>query len=101
VSVPVFRTAWFVESACSEVLVTFAIRTHLPFYRSRPAALLLGSSAVAALVAFSLPFTRFGQQSFQFAPIPSSVAMLVVGVLLAYFLAVELAKAPFFRIFER
>lgn len=101
VSVPVFRTAWFVESACSEVLVTFAIRTHLRFYRSRPAALLLGSSAVAALVAFSLPFTRFGQQSFQFAPIPSSVAMLVVGVLLAYFLAVELAKAPFFRIFER
>jgi Mg2+-importing ATPase len=101
VGVPIFRTAWFVESACSEVLVTFAIRTHLPFYRSRPASLLLGSSAVAALVAFSLPFTRFGQQSFQFAPIPSSVALLVLGILVAYFLAVELAKAPFFRIFER
>jgi P-type Mg2+ transporter len=100
VSVPVFRTAWFVESACSEVLVTFAIRTHLPFYRSRPASLLLWSSAAAALVAFGLPFTRFGQQSFQFVPLPSSVALLVLGILVAYFLAVELAKAPFFRIFE-
>ena len=35
-SVAVFRTAWFVESACSEVLVTFAIRTRLRFWRSRP-----------------------------------------------------------------
>jgi Mg2+-importing ATPase len=100
-TVPVFRTVWFVESACSEVLVTFAIRTHLPFYRSKPASLLLRSSAAAALVAFGLPLTRFGQQSFQFVPLPSSVAILVLGVLVAYFLAVELAKAPFFRLFER
>jgi Mg2+-importing ATPase len=100
-TVPVFRTAWFVESACSEVLVTFAIRTHLPFYRSRPAALLLWSSAAAALVAFGLPFTRLGQQSFQFVPLPSSVVVLVLGVLAAYFLVVELAKTSFFRLLER
>jgi len=101
VTVPVFRTAWFVESACSEVVVTFAIRTQLPFYRSRPAFLLLWASVAAALVAFGLPFTRFGQQSFQFVPLPSSVAILVLGVLVAYFLAVELAKASLFRLFER
>jgi Mg2+-importing ATPase len=99
-SVPLFRTAWFVESACSEVLVTFAIRTHVPFYRSRPASLLLWSSAAAVIIAFGLPFTRFGQQSFQFVPLPPGVAVLVVGVLVAYFLAVEAAKAPFFRLFE-
>jgi hypothetical protein len=61
----------------------------------------LWSSAAAALVAFGLPFTRLGQQSFQFVPLPSSVVVLVLGVLAAYFLVVELAKTSFFRLLER
>jgi Mg2+-importing ATPase len=100
-AVPAFRTAWFVESACSEVLVTFAIRTRLPFYRSRPGSLLLWSSAAALLVAFGLPFTRVGQETFQFVPLSSGLSVLVCGVLVAYFLAVEAAKQAFFRRFEQ
>ncbi len=58
-SVAVFRTAWFVESACSEVLVTFAIRIRLRFWRSRPSGWLLWSSPATAIVAFGPPFTRY------------------------------------------
>jgi len=52
-------------------------------------------------VAFGLPYTRVGRESFQFVPLSGSVLLLVCGVLAAYFLAVEAVKAPFFRRFER
>ena len=95
--VPVFRTAWFVESACSEVFVTFAIRTRLRFWRSRPSAWLLWSSLATAAVAFALPFTSFGREYFEFGALNWQVFGLVVVVLAAYFVAAEAAKRPLFR----
>ena len=100
VGVAQFLTAWFIESACSEMAVTFAIRTRRRFYRSRPASVLVWSSALAALVAFGLPFTAIGQQYFEFVPLSSAIVMLIVAILVAYFLAAELAKIPFFRRFD-
>ena len=58
------------------------------------------SSVVAGSRGFSLPFTAFGRHYFQFVPLPGGVILLTVGILLAYFLSAELAKAPFFRRFE-
>ena len=92
-----FRTAWFVESACSEMIVTFAIRTRRAWYRSRPGGWLLGSSALAALVAFLIPYSGAGQRYFGFVAPPAGIVALVLGVLLAYFAAAELAKRRFFR----
>ncbi|MBI4503150.1 MAG: magnesium-translocating P-type ATPase [Gemmatimonadetes bacterium] len=97
IGVPEFRTAWFVESACSEILVTFAIRTRLPFYRSRPARLLAWSSLAAAALVVALPFTPAGTSYFAFVP-PSWASLgLVAAVLVSYFGAAELAKRQFFR----
>lgn len=87
-----FRTAWFVESACSEILVTFAIRTHGPFFRSRPGRWLLVASTVTGVLAFALPFTAAGRAYFGFVALPQGVLVFVIGVLLAYFLAAEGAK---------
>jgi Mg2+-importing ATPase len=99
-SVAVFRTAWFVESACSEVLVTFAIRTRLRFWRSRPSGWLLWSSVATAVVAFGLPCTSFGRRYFEFVGLPGEIVGLVILVLAAYFVAAEAAKHPFFRRLE-
>jgi Mg2+-importing ATPase len=99
-SVAVFRTAWFVESACSEVLVTFAIRTRLSFWRSRPSGWLLWSSIATAVVVLGLPFTPFGRRYFEFVALPGHVVGLVVLVLVAYFVAAEAAKHPFFQRLE-
>lgn len=95
--VALFRTAWFVESACSEIIVTFAIRTRRAFFRSRPGGWLLAASVVTAGAAVVLPFTRFGRTYFAFSQLPAGVAALVAGVLLAYFLSAEVVKRPFFR----
>jgi len=92
-----FRTAWFVESTCSEILVTFAIRTRRPFFRSAPSPLLAGASAATLIAALILPFTDLGRRYFAFTPPPQAVMLLVAGVLGAYFLTAELVKGPLLR----
>jgi Mg2+-importing ATPase len=92
-----FRTAWFVESACSEILVTFAIRSRAPIWRSAPSPLLVGASVVCGAGVFALPFTGVGQRLFRFEPLPPPVLAAIIAVLLGYFAAAELAKRPFFR----
>jgi len=99
-AIGVFRTAWFVESACSEILVTFAIRTRLRFWRSRPSGWLLWSSIATGLVAFGLPLTQLGQKYFEFVALPASVTVGVVFVLVAYFATAEAAKRRSFRRLE-
>ncbi|HEU5303609.1 MAG TPA: magnesium-translocating P-type ATPase [Gemmatimonadales bacterium] len=99
-NIALFRSAWFVESACSEMIVTFAIRTHLPWYRSRPAGWLLTASIAAGAVAFLLPYTTIGGTYFDFVALPPGVAALVVTILVGYFFSAEAAKRLFFRRFE-
>jgi Mg2+-importing ATPase len=97
VSTDAFRTAWFVESACSEILVTFAIRTRRAFWRSHPSAALFWSSLVAGVLAFALPFIPLGQEYFSFVPMPMPILGFIGLVLLAYFLSAEALKRPFFE----
>jgi Mg2+-importing ATPase len=93
------RSAWFVESVCSEILVTFAVRTEAPWYRSRAGGWLIATSMGAGLLAFAAPFTPLGQHYFGFTPLPLPVAGTVAALLVAYFLSAEVAKGPFFRRF--
>ena len=95
-----FRTAWFVESALSEILVTFAIRTHQPLFRSRPGRWLVITSAVAVVVTLLLPFTAAGRKYFDFVVPSGPVMALVAGVVLLYCLGAEAGKRAFFRRFE-
>jgi Mg2+-importing ATPase len=93
-----FRTAWFVESACSEILVTFAIRTRRAFFRSAPSRALLAASVLTGVAAFALPFTPLGRRYFAFTPLPVPLLLFVSGILVAYFLAAEIAKRRYFRL---
>jgi Mg2+-importing ATPase len=95
-----FRTAWFVESALSEILVTFSIRTTRPLLRSTPGKWLLIGSLAAGVIAVVLPFTSLGQDWFSFSPLPLQVIFLICAVLLAYVVSAELVKRWFFKKFE-
>jgi Mg2+-importing ATPase len=92
-----FRTAWFVESTCSEILVTFAIRSRRSFLSSRPSGWLLGVSAAAATVTALLPLTPFGQRIFGFVPLGAPLGAAVAGILVAYFFAAEGLKRCYYR----
>jgi len=95
-----FRTAWFVESALSEILITFAIRTKLPFFKSRPSKWLTISSLATIVLTVGITYTAFGASFFQFVKMPMNVLLFVVGILIAYFLSAEIAKRSFFKKYE-
>ncbi len=83
-----FRTAWFVESIATQVLVIFIIRTSKPLWRSRPhwvpTATALGALALALVLALS-PLGHFAG----FTAAPPSVLAAIAVVSLAYLLAAE------------
>jgi Mg2+-importing ATPase len=95
-----FRTAWFVESLCSEIIIVFAIRTRLPFYKSRPSNWLIAVSLLAIMAATAFTYTIMGGSLFEFVAMPASVLLLIGGVLVSYFITAEIAKRYFFKKFE-
>ncbi|MCC6616111.1 MAG: magnesium-translocating P-type ATPase [Anaerolineae bacterium] len=91
-----FRTGWFIESIVSAVLVVFALRTRLPFTRSRPGRVLMVASAVVALIAVLLPYTPLAPVlGFQALDWQYLLAMLIIALL--YFAAAEGVKRWFYR----
>jgi Mg2+-importing ATPase len=92
-----FRTAWFIESACSEMLITFAIRTRLPFYKSKPSRALVSASLATAVITIAITYLKFGQRFFQFVSLNGTLFLFIVGILVAYFATVELSKRFFYR----
>jgi Mg2+-importing ATPase len=92
-----FRTAWFVESVLSELLITFAIRTKKPFYKSKPSRWLFIASIVAGIASVAITYFVVGHTLFEFVRIPVGILMFIGGVLLVYFLTVELVKRYFFK----
>ena len=92
-----FRTAWFIESICTQTLVIFVIRTRVvPFYRSRPSRLLVASTILIVVVACILPFTVIGS-IFSFVPPPLSFFAVLAGLVAGYLIIVELVKRWFYR----
>lgn len=90
-----FRTGWFLESLLTELVVALVVRTRRPFYRSRPGNLLLGSTVAVIAVALALPYLPFSS-IFGFVPLPAPLVLAMVGLTLAYVLAVEVAKKAFY-----
>ncbi|MFH0869711.1 MAG: magnesium-translocating P-type ATPase [archaeon] len=95
-----FRTAWFVESSISEIIVTFAIRSRMPFYKSRPSKWLILSSVLCIALVFGMTYLTVGRAVFEFIAMPWAIVSLVVGVLVTYFITAEIAKRYFFKKFE-
>lgn len=57
----VFRTAWFVESLLSELVVALLVRTHRSATRSQPGTLLLWLTLATAILAVLLPYVPLAQ----------------------------------------
>jgi Mg2+-importing ATPase len=93
-----FRTGWFVVSLMTQLVITMVVRTRRPFYRSRPGTGLWVSSSVVLCVALSLPNWPFSGM-FGFVPLPISLMAGLVGLTLAYVVAVEVCKKIFYQHF--
>jgi Mg2+-importing ATPase len=86
-----FRTAWFVESILTQILVIFVIRTRLLPWQSRPHRALVTTSLGALTVALFLAMGPIGPV-FGFAPLPQSLLLCVVGLAAAYLVLAQVLK---------
>jgi Mg2+-importing ATPase len=88
---PEFRTAWFLESMATQVLVIFIIRTNGRPWRDLPRPWLAASSLGALVVAMILPFTPPGAW-FGFVVPPWRITLALGGIIVVYLACAELVK---------
>ncbi len=91
VAAPEFRTAWFLESIATQILVVFLIRTCGLPWRTPPDRRLLASAVFALAVAVIVPFTPAGQW-FAFATPHFAVLLAIGAITLAYLAGAEALK---------
>jgi P-type Mg2+ transporter len=86
-----FRTAWFIESMATQILVIFIIRTSTRAWCDFPDPALALSSLAALAVAMILPFSPIAGWFGFVAPPPAAIAAIVLLVA-TYLLCAELVK---------
>ena len=92
----VFRTAWFVESLLSALVIALVVRTRRPFYQSRPGNVLLVSTLILAVLAPAIPYLPFAA-ALGFVPIPAMLMTMLIAIIVLYVLATETMKHWFYR----
>jgi len=86
-----FRTAWFLESIATQILVIFIIRTSQPMWRSRAHPVLAASSLIALASAIAFVLSPLGAK-LDFVPMPSILLLAICVIAGAYLVLVEIAK---------
>jgi Mg2+-importing ATPase len=90
-----FRTGWFVESVLSATLVVFAVRTRLPFTRSRPSRPMLAVTGVVILVVLLTPYTPL-VTLLEFGALPPLYLATAAVIVAVYFVSAEAVKRFFY-----
>ncbi|MEQ8201756.1 MAG: cation transporting ATPase C-terminal domain-containing protein, partial [Syntrophomonadaceae bacterium] len=91
-----FQSGWFVFSILTELLILMVMRTRRPFYRSRPAPILLYSTIVVAIITIFLPYLPL-HQLLSIEPLPPGIIVSLLAIVGLYILATEIIKHYFFR----
>lgn len=94
---PLFQTAWFTVSLCTQTMIIFVIRTHsVPFFKSKPSRLLILGSLAIVGAGIAIPYTPIGKL-FDFTLPPPAFYAFLIAVVLLYFLVTEIVKLWFYR----
>lgn len=86
-----FRTAWFVESMATQILVIFLIRTTAPAWTSRPHRLLVATSLGALVAAVALALSPLGGV-FGFTALSWPLIGAIAGLVVSYLAMAEYLK---------
>jgi P-type Mg2+ transporter len=93
---PAFHTGWFIESVLSAALVVFAIRTRLPFSKSKPCRAMMFVTGLVALVTLALPYSPI-RTLMGFTPLPLATILLIFLIIGVYLGSAEIMKRWFYR----
>jgi Mg2+-importing ATPase len=90
-----FRTGWFLESLCSQLMVVFLLRSATPPWRwrnaTRPTRPVTVAGAVAALIGLALPMGPWAA-AVGMRPLPAGYLLWLMVVALTYGGGVEWTK---------
>lgn len=92
-----FRTAWFIESLLTELVILLIVRTRRLAFKSRPSLALWLSSVAVALVAIIIPYWPGIAQALGFVPLPLEIILMIIGITVLYAISNEIAKYYFFK----
>lgn len=95
-SPPEFRTAWFIESLMTELVIALVVRTRYPFYKSKVGKWLLISTILVATLTLLLPYLPINSL-FEFVPLPLPVILALLLITGLYVLAAEITKKFFYE----
>ena len=91
-----FRTGWFVESLATQTLIIFVIRTRkVPFFRSRPSALLAITALAVVAIGVVLTISPLAH-TLGFTPLPWQFFAVLGAFVVSYLILVELGKLLFY-----
>lgn len=91
-----FRTAWFIESLLTEVLIIFIIRTRGRFYKSLPHPMLIINALLVLAISFSLPYLPITELT-GFIPLSLPFIGAIAGISLLYVITTEVIKIQFYQ----
>lgn len=91
-----FRTAWFLESVLSEIVITFAVRTKKSFWASKPSKMLVYSSILTVGLTLILIYSPIGFL-FEFNQLPVQLLSYIALIMVSYFTIAEIAKKRFYK----
>lgn len=96
-SVPLFRTGWFLESLCTQLLVIHIIRTaKVPFIESKSSQFLTFTSVYIITIGLIIPFTPLGKY-FGFVAPPPLYFVALICIVATYLLVIQMVKNMFIR----
>lgn len=91
-----FQSSWFILSIITELMVLLVMRTQKPFFRSKPAPILLYSSIGVAVFSLILPYLPV-QNLLNIAPIEPVILLSLLGIASLYIMTTEIAKHFFYK----
>ncbi len=92
----VLQTNWFIGSVIAGLITIFSLRSMKPWHKAvGPSRLLVGLMLPPALIAFLLPYTKFGTSVFHFVPPSANHMGIIIFALLAFFVILELGKRAY------
>jgi P-type Mg2+ transporter len=87
-----FRSAWFIESTISELLVLFSLRTNRLMVTSRPGRLLLVLSVVVGVIVIAIPFVPPIADVLGLDRPGADLLLAIGGIVVAYVVTNEVVK---------
>jgi Mg2+-importing ATPase len=95
-----FRSSWFVLSVITELLILLVMRTQKPFFKSKPAPILLFGSIGTGIITLLLPYLPFNN-ILNITPIPPLILLALLGIAILYIITTEIGKHYFYKVKTR